>query len=53
MKKLAVISALMLLGSNAHAACSTHTYYINGKMVICTTCCVGEGPTKSCNTTCN
>lgn len=53
MKKFAIAAALALLGANAHAACSTHTYIINGKVVICTTCCYGEGQFRTCNTTCN
>lgn len=53
MKKLIVTAALALLGANAHAACSTHTYIINNKVVVCTTCCYGEGQFRTCNTTCN
>ena len=33
----------------AYASCTTHTYFINGRSVICTTCCYGS----FCNTTCN
>lgn len=49
MKKLIVAIALALTASAAWAACSTHSYFINGKYVVCTTCCYyGQ-----CNTTCN
>jgi hypothetical protein len=31
-----------------YAACSTHTYTVNGKMMTCTTCCYNG----NCNTNC-
>lgn len=31
-----------------YANCTTHTYFVNGKTVMCTTCCYGG----NCNTTC-
>jgi len=49
MRKL--ISALLLtfgMSGMVYAACSTHTYNIDGRMVVCTTCCYGN----NCNTTC-
>jgi hypothetical protein len=53
MKKLAVICSLLLLGANAHAACTTHTMIVNGKIITCTTCCHGQEPYRTCTTTCN
>jgi len=46
-----IVLAVLLAGATtvAYAACSTHTYMLNGKMVTCTTCCYGNG---NCNTTC-
>ncbi len=48
MKKVALALAGMLVASAAYAACSTNSYYINGKYVTCTTCCYGG----NCNTSC-
>lgn len=42
-----VLLFVVLIGQ-AEAACSTHTYWINGKSCTCTTCCYGN----NCNTTC-
>ena len=53
MKKLAIAAAMMLLGANAYAACTSHTYIVNGKTVTCMTCCYGEGQFRTCTTTCN
>ena len=50
-KALAVLGfTLGLLGwaSAVQAACSTHTYIIDGRVIFCTTCCYGG----ICNTTC-
>ncbi len=33
----------------AHADCLTNTILVGGRMIICTTCCMGG----FCNTTCN
>ena len=35
-------------GNVAYASCSTHTYFINGKMVSCTTCCYGGNCSTNC-----
>ena len=32
----------------AYAACSTHTYTVNGKFITCTTCCYGGNCTTNC-----
>lgn len=41
----------ILLGSatSSYAACTTHTYFIDGRMITCTTCCYGYG---NCTTNC-
>lgn len=48
MRKVILAAALAISPVLAWASCSTHTYFINGKMVTCTTCCYGS----NCNTTC-
>jgi hypothetical protein len=50
MKKLFVIWAFLAAGA-AYAGCSQNSYYYNGKMIICTTCCDSYG--NNCNTFCN
>jgi hypothetical protein len=48
---LATLAALLVLGLSAGpaaAACSTHTYFVDGRMLLCTTCCTAG----SCYTTC-
>ena len=47
MKKV-IFASLMLFSAVVYAACTTHTYFVNGRMVTCTTCCVGG----YCNTNC-
>ena len=32
----------------AWAECTTHTYFVNGKTVVCTTCCYGSNCTTNC-----
>ena len=46
---IALLSALLLYAPIAGAQqCTTHTYFIDGKMIVCTTCCYPSG----CYTTC-
>lgn len=47
MKKL-IFAGLMFCSAAVYAACSTHTYFVNGRYVTCTTCCYGA----NCNTNC-
>jgi len=49
MKKIlaAALIALFMSGP-AWAGCTTHTYFVGGKIVTCTTCCYGN----NCNTSC-
>jgi hypothetical protein len=49
MKILAAI-LLSLSATAVWAACTSHSYTINGKTVYCMTCCYAGG---NCNTTCN
>lgn len=44
---LTVLLALGMAGP-AWASCTTHTYFLNGRMVMCTVCCAGS----HCSTTC-
>lgn len=48
MKKLIIGISLAASSALAWANCTTHTYFINGRMVVCTTCCYGP----SCSTNC-
>jgi len=48
MKKLLIGLALLTAPMIATAQCSTHTYYVDGRYVMCTTCCYNG----NCNTTC-
>lgn len=49
MTKLITCLALAAAPILAWASCSTHTYFVNGKIVTCTTCCYSPG---NCTTTC-
>ena len=53
LKKIIAAVAIAGAATAAWAACSTHTYVINGKVVTCMTCCIGEGQSRTCTTTCN
>lgn len=48
MRKVILSAALAISPVLAWASCTTHSYWINGKYVTCTTCCFGS----NCNTTC-
>jgi len=52
MKRIAalVILAVILLGYAlpVYAACTTHTYLVGGRTVVCTTCCYSGQCTTSC-----
>ena len=48
MKNFLIAAWLAVSSSMVWAACTTHTYYANGKYVTCTTCCYGN----NCNTNC-
>jgi hypothetical protein len=48
MKKLMAAVAGLLFTGAAYAACTTHTYMVNGKMLTCTTCCYNGNCTTSC-----
>ena len=48
MKAIILAVALAVSPLVAWAACSTHTYFVNGKVIICTTCCYSG----NCNTNC-
>lgn len=48
--KKAIVSLVCALGfaTGAYAACTTHTVFVNGKMVTCTTCCFNGHCTTTC-----
>lgn len=52
MKKILIAVLTAAFATSVYAACTTHTYTINGKMVTCQTCCYGTGSARTCNTTC-
>lgn len=50
MKRIIALIAAALFATAAWAACSTHTIIgPNGGILICSTCCYGNG---NCTTTC-
>lgn len=49
MKKALIAVALAAAATAAWAACTTHTYIVNGKTVTCTTCCYYGNCTTTCN----
>jgi len=49
MKKIIAAIALSIFATAAYAACTTHTYMMNGRFVTCTVCCDTMG---NCTTTC-
>ena len=48
MKKLLAAVAGLAFAGAAYASCTTHSYFINGKTVMCTTCCFNGNCTTSC-----
>jgi len=49
--RILLLAGVLLLLSSAHAGamtCTTHTYWIDGRYVMCQTCCTNG----MCNTTC-
>ncbi len=48
MKKLVIGLWLAALSASVWAACSTHTYFVNGRTVMCTTCCHFGNCTTNC-----
>jgi hypothetical protein len=49
MKRFLVATALALTATAAYAQCVTQTYFINGRMTMCTVCCAGGHCTTFCN----
>jgi hypothetical protein len=48
LKSIAVLLAGLTFAGSVYASCTTHTYFINGRMVSCTTCCFGGSCTTNC-----
>ena len=48
MKKSIVVLLAGLTFAGAALACSTHTIMSGGRMITCTTCCVGGNCTTNC-----
>jgi hypothetical protein len=48
MKKAIVAICLAASATAVWATCTSHTYFVNGKTVICTTCCYGSNCTTNC-----
>lgn len=51
MKRIAMVVVLSVLPLLAVADCNTNTYFINGRTMICVTCCNGPNGTN-CTTNC-
>jgi hypothetical protein len=47
MKKLIFVAGMLISGA-AVAACTMHTYFVNGRMVMCQTCCWAGNCTTTC-----
>ena len=47
MKHLIAIGLLLAAGA-AYAACTTYTYYVDGKIVTCNECCYAGNCTVTC-----
>lgn len=48
MKKLIIAVTLLTVSISAYAACSTHQFWVNGRLTICTTCCNNGNCTTNC-----
>jgi hypothetical protein len=48
MKIALALAAFLAATTAAVASCTTHTYFVNGRVVMCTTCCTGSMCTTSC-----
>lgn len=48
MKKAIIAIALAAAATATWAACTSHTIMSNGRIVTCTTCCVGNNCTTNC-----
>jgi len=48
MKKFLIGLGLAAVATVAYAQCTTHTYFMNGRVVMCTTCCYGGNCTTNC-----
>lgn len=48
MKKVFVAIAFVATATATWAACTTHTVMSGGRIVTCTTCCVGNNCTTNC-----
>jgi hypothetical protein len=48
MKKYLIAAVAILISTAAYATCTTHSYFVNGKVVLCTTCCNGGHCTTNC-----
>lgn len=48
MKRFLLAASLALTATAAYATCTTHTIFQGGRMVTCSTCCVGNNCTTTC-----
>jgi hypothetical protein len=48
MKKALIGVMAAVFASAVYATCTTHTYFGNGKIITCTTCCYGNSCTTNC-----
>ena len=47
-KKVLAFLAIAAFAGAAYASCRTHTYWIDGTFISCTTCCYGNNCTTNC-----
>ena len=48
MKKAIIGVYIATLTTMTWASCTTHTYFMNGRTVICNVCCYGNNCTTNC-----
>lgn len=48
--RIAITIIALLTATAAWASCRSHTYFVNGKVIVCTICCDRNG---NCTETCS
>lgn len=48
MLRAALVILALVFSNPVMASCTTSSYYLNGKLVTCTTCCHAGGCTTNC-----
>lgn len=50
MKRLLITIIALLTATAAWAACSTRTYFVNGRVIVCSVCC---DQNRNCSEVCS